>query len=449
VRWSGSLLVFTLAGLACGSAEKRPAADAATALATDGPAADATPDAAPAEAAPAAPTLNTVTLRPGDDKSLQHLECAMNAAGEAVAVWKESDADGKLQVWAAQLPREQGAWRPLVRLGARPTSDLDRVSATVDGEGRALAVWNELDGADAGVVAARFLPATGWEPPKRISPGWVLSLVGSGSGEATAWSALEGTPPTLVRFAPATGWQADSAFQVPRPGFFFASPLGRGVHLWNQPAAATPGAHELLLVEYGAGGAWTAPARLQEALPFDHPFPMINGAIARDGSGVVIWNRGGEAQGELWSSVSAQPGAWQPPHRLAGGEAPLWNTTLLARDGGDVLAAWESGSPPRRKVWAALRTAGHWHPAVVLGDGSELVTGALGAAGSAVVAWATPHRVYARRHTAGSGWGPPLLAQGQNGGVADLCAGIDEKGRGWILWINGGPQMLRAAPVPE
>jgi hypothetical protein len=38
---------------------------------------------------------------------------------------------------------------------------------------------------------------------------------------------------------------------------------------------------------------------------------------------------------------------------------------------------------------------------------------------------------------------------GDNGGVADLCALIDEQGRGWIVWISGSPQVLRVAAIAD
>jgi len=103
--------------------------------------------------------------------------------------------------------------------------------------------------------------------------------------------------------------------------------------------------------------------------------------------------------------------------------------------------------PPRRKVWAALRSGGAWQASTILAEGAEADTAALAASGRALVAWSTAYRVYGRHYFPGQGWGPPRLALGDNGGVARLCAFIDAEGRGWILWVNGGPQKLRAAPI--
>jgi hypothetical protein len=435
--------LLSLAGLACGGTAARPAPLDAAAEAHDPEDAGS---ATTADAAPADPMLDTVMIRPGGERTLQHMDCVVNAAGDGMALWRETDFDGKHQVWASHLSRERREWQSAELVGARPATDLDRLAVTLDAGGQALAVWNELDGPQAGVVWSRFLPATGWAPVQRIAAGWVLSMVGSAAGDAVAFGVVEGTPPTLLRYAPGVGWTLDSTLRLERTGFFFASPVGRGILAWNQPAGA--GA-ELLASEYGPAGNWSQLLRMQEVRPFDHPFPMINATLAADGAGLLVWNRGGELQGELWASARSAPGTWEAPHRLEDGEAALWTTTVLVQEGGDGLVTWETGSPPRRKIWAALRAQGQWQPSVMLGEGSEFVTGALAPSGSAVVAWSTPRRVYGRRYTPAGGWGAPLLALGDNGGVADLCAGIDARGRGWIIWISGSPQVLRAAPIGD
>src|SRR5205814_1065089 len=94
-----------------------------------------------------------------------------------------------------------GGWQPAQSLGERPAADLNQLAVTVDGDGRTLAVWNESDGPAAGVVGTSFAPGSGWAAPARIGPGWVLTLAGSRAGDAVAFGVLEGTPPTLLRYA--------------------------------------------------------------------------------------------------------------------------------------------------------------------------------------------------------------------------------------------------------
>jgi hypothetical protein len=406
------------------------------------PAAPPAPDATAMET-PVDPRLDTVTIRPGGDRNLQHLDCSGNAAGEGMALWRETDGAGAISVWASHLAG--GSWDAPRSLGQRPTADLNQIGVSVDAGGSAIAVWNESDGPGAGVVGARFAPATGWTAVERIGAGWVLTLAGSPAGDAVAFGVLEGATPTLLRYAPAAGWTADASLRVEHQGFFFASPVARGLMTWNQAEA---GGSALVASEYAAG-AWSAPVRVQEPLAFDHPLPSVNAALAADGSGLLVWNRGGEAQGSLWVAETAGPGTWKPPRLLADGDAPLWTTTVLVREGAAGMVTWETGMPPRRQVWTALRANGAWQERLNVGEGSEFVTAALAATGHALVGWSTPRRVYGRHHTPGVGWGEARLAVGDNGGVADICALIDDRGRGWIVWISGSPQVVRAAAIAD
>jgi hypothetical protein len=428
---------------------------ASSARGTPGPADAGGPS--PAADAPLAPTagppLAPVSIRVGEGRALQHLGCAIAGAGDGVVVWREKDREERSAVWVSQLVANRAGWQPAQPLRAPGAVEIDGVAAAVDEQGRALAVWNEFDGTTGLVSGARFAPEGGagssprWSSPAPLAVGWILNLVGGPAGEAAAYGILEGASmPTLLRHSPDRGWEPDSGLATARAGFFFADPRGRGLLIWNQPAA--PGAQEVLAARHPFRGSWSDPTRVQEGRAFDHPLPSVNAALAADGSGLVVWNRGGDLQGELWAAVTDADGGWEAPHRLADGEAPLWTTTPLWTVGGEALVIWETGNPPRRKVWAARRRGGAWQPSVVLGQGSEIATGALSPSGEALVSWSTPGGLQARRSAPAGAWGPPSVAGSGAEGIADLCAGIDADGRAWMIWIGSSPQVVRAARMP-
>jgi hypothetical protein len=85
----------------------------------------------------------------------------------------------------------------------------------------------------------------------------------------------------------------------------------------------------------------------------------------------------------------------------------------------------------------------------MLGEGSEITTGAYEPNGSAVVAWSTPRGVFARHYTPGRSWAATAGMLGDRVGVADLCAGIDARGRSWIVWVGESPQQIRAAALAD
>jgi hypothetical protein len=407
------------------------------------------PDAAPGPDAPApdapmpgaASPLATTVVRPPADRSLQDLHCALSRGGDGIAVWRETDADFQSQVWSARLTRDGQTWQPPLQVGARPAAQVDGPLATIDDEARALAVWNETGTATAGVVAARGLPATGWDTPAVISAGWVTTLVGTPAGAAVAHGVVEGKPPTLLRYLPASGWLPDAALHLDHDGTLFAAPSGAALLAWNTP---TPAGQALSTSDY-LQGTWTPPTILQAARPLTNPLPIVDGALT-DGSALLLWNRGGEIRGELWAAT--RNGApWDPPMMLDDGEAPLW-TTHVALSGSNAVVVWETGDAPARKVHAAVRIAGGWQPSPTLGAGSELTAVGITPTGTAVVAWSTPGGVFARLYTPSTGWSAPSAWLDDLAGVASLCAGIDARGRAWLLWIGQSPQLIRAALIP-
>src|SRR5438128_1502954 len=88
------------------------AANLDAAAAADQGAAAPTTDAAGVEAAVPDPVLTPVMIRPGGERTLHHLDCTINAAGDGMALWRETDFDGKHQVWTTRLPGEGGGWAP-------------------------------------------------------------------------------------------------------------------------------------------------------------------------------------------------------------------------------------------------------------------------------------------------------------------------------------------------
>jgi hypothetical protein len=402
------------------------------------------PDAPPAaEVAP----LAAVVVRPPSDRSLQDIDCALGPGGDGIVVWRETDADFRSQVWSSRLPPDQRAWQAPLAIGARPAGQVDGPFVTIDDRGRALAVWNETGAADPGVVGARGLPASGWEAPAVISAsGWVTALVGEATGEAVAFGVVEGKPPTLLRHSPDGGWSPDPMLRLERDGSFFASSSGAALLAWSAPAAA---GQELFTSDYLPSTGWTAPARLQEARPLDSPLPILNGALTPDGTGLLLWNRGGEVRGELWVAARASGMPWEPPRLLTDGAAPLWTTEVAAAGIDGAVVVWETGDGPRRTVNAAVRTGGAWQPSAILGTGSELTAGAVAATGAAVVAWSTPGGVFARRYTPGRGWSATSAWPDDFAGVASLCTAIDATGRAWIVWVGESPQVVRAAAEPR
>jgi len=116
-----------------------------------------------------------VLLESDDTGNATFPELAVNANGDAVAVWHFSEGTGT-HVFAARYDPGAGSWGSPIPLDAS-NEDATFPDVTVDPSGRALAVWRQTGSANAASVwAASFDPGTGtWSTAARIASGGIDS----------------------------------------------------------------------------------------------------------------------------------------------------------------------------------------------------------------------------------------------------------------------------------
>ena len=182
------------------------------------------------------------------------VELAVNAHGDAVAVWQKPGF-----VIQAARAGAGGSWEPPVDL-SRPGRDNVEPSVAIDPQGAAVATWMSIASADDEVVQAAVMPPGGaWEPPAAVS-----------------------RPAAVTTF--------DSRPVVAAAG------TGKAVAVWTRYDGT-----ELIAqsAEHPRGGAWTAPVDVSQ-----RGAHARDPAVAADGEGnaAAAWNRMG------WPSVAQVAG---------------------------------------------------------------------------------------------------------------------------------------------
>ncbi|MFZ1986784.1 MAG: hypothetical protein WAU91_20400 [Desulfatitalea sp.] len=120
------------------------------------------------------------------DGPADSLELAMNGEGKAVIVWIQDDA-----VWASRF--DGLSWGAAVKISGDP-SPASSPRIAMDTAGNAIAVWLKADGSDAGEVWASRLDGAAWEEAQRIgtAPATSVQLAMSANGSAIAVWESEG-----------------------------------------------------------------------------------------------------------------------------------------------------------------------------------------------------------------------------------------------------------------
>src|SRR3989304_2472137 len=123
-------------------------------------------------------------------------QVAVDAAGNAVAVWHQSDGT-RTNIWANRYAVGAG-WGPAPLVETLDLGDAEYPDVAMDAAGNALAGWYQFDGTRFDVWANRFVPSAGWGTAQRIENGAdnafgpALAMDRSGNGVAV-FTQFDGT----------------------------------------------------------------------------------------------------------------------------------------------------------------------------------------------------------------------------------------------------------------
>ena len=258
---------------------------------------------------------------------------AVDAASEAVAIWTTFDSGDRIVQGAVRSA--DGEWSEPDDLSeaGQLVTPLEAPDVAIDAAGNAIAVWKLLG--TNHIVQAAARPAGGdWEEPDDLSaPGQEAGepdVAINGAGEAVAvWTRLDGTDTIQAAARPAGGdWEepddlSDASQTAGEPGVAIDE-AGDAVAVWSRyngsnfiiQAAARP-----------AGGEWGEPNELSTAgQNAVSPVVAMNVAVGA----VAMWYRDDGANFRVQATVRPPDGDWPKPDTLsAAGEGAAFPEVAL------------------------------------------------------------------------------------------------------------------------
>jgi hypothetical protein len=294
----------------------------------------------------------------------------IDAAGHATAVWLQLESSGifRRSVWAARRPAG-GAWSAPVRLESSE-SDIAEFDLGLDASsGRAMVVWRETAGSNHDVWARPLAVDGSWgtaeviDTQDRNASGVRVALDAQGRAVAV-WNQLEPVGSWSVwsnRHVPGTGWGIAS--RVAPAGMTDTLPQlavaanGDAFVVWERAGAG------LWANRSSAGTAWGTPTPL-----VDKKTAVVNtqARVVADAQGraTVVWSRvapiGGRSTAQVWArrfdgawaseaAVAAEvTGTVAAEPRLAINEDGVLAVTWATSDG----AVWVNQAEPAQ-AWGA------------------------------------------------------------------------------------------------
>jgi len=357
-----------------------------------------------------------VMIGGGNGGNSSHPQVTIDPTGRAIAVWQEMD--GARWIVRANRYTPGLGWQSPTLIETDDADDAVDPDVAVDLNGNAIAVWTTTvtpgDYAPGRVFAKRFTPGTGWGEPTQISrndsPAWVPRVATDGEGNAIAmWY---GNGVWANRFVKGVGWGAPTqvAAELGGPAKIGFDAAGNAFAIWW--AWFPIGRHVLHLVHasrYDASqGSWEPPQMIG-----NNTLHSVDIAVTPRGNAIAVWRAV-----QSYDTMMAEPQVVARRYVTGGGwQSPV---TLSTFDMGCCVAA-SSDDDSATVVW----------------DRSILRSNAEGGQ-----SWETTG-IHAIRFVPGSGWGGPTVISGASDGdmvvmMGDPMEGLaaGPGGHAVALWVQ-------------
>lgn len=313
----------------------------------------------------------------------------------------------------------------------------------MDAAGDAVAIWCE----GQRVVTRRYVHAVGWQAPIELDPAhcWQTRIAMTAAGEAVAlWLGFQSGLWT-ARYS-AGAWSAPVQLDGPATGASVQPTVavdaaGNAIVSWVQ--GTWPSAIRLWARQYAAGtGTWEPSFLIDEHSAGDEGLGNVRVGFDAAGAALLLWRAGhvidGDIDEQLWSRRFVAATGWGPKQQIPGHTGATVAENLVVRADGSAYAVWKfiggaTGPVHNEQSW--FTPAAGWTPAErVSTEPSGEPTAALDASGRVIVAWNTTGDItYARRFT---GMAPEDAVVGPGGFAPRLApVGSDELTLAWTQQV--------------
>lgn len=326
---------------------------------------------------------------PGEDSTAPQV--AMNAAGEAVAIWAYRGSQITIK-GANRTPG--GTWTAAAGLSV-PGGDLGNLDVAIDPAGHATAIWTRFhtNTSDYVIEAADRSPAGQWGEPVQLSESgnnaWSPQLAVASSGHVVAvWSRWTDEGDTIIQAAekdPGEVWSktvdlSPKEGRATRPAVAVSDE--RTVVAWERDRVVEAATKVV-------GEDWQKPFEISGT---DSGEPAVG--MDSDGNALAIWDfepKVGFGDAEI-ASLSAGQNTWTKPNtlseRLVGeGAAPK----VAVDPTGQAMAIWTAGGATGPVVEAVSgAVGGNWGSPVTVSppdSWSRRAQIAMDSTGNAAVVW--------------------------------------------------------------
>ena len=234
-----------------------------------------------------------------DTGNAQQPSIAVNAAGEAVAVWMQPGGGVGINIWANRFT-PAGGWGTAQRISDGQGGAQGAQAVAIDASGHAIAVWQQADD----IWANRYTPGNGWGTPVVIDVGSgsagnpQIGMDASGNALVVWWQRAGGRINVeAARYIVGAGWgnpatlDSDDTGDVSAPQVA-VNAAGNAVVAWAWAADTGGGnyVYNVWATRYLPGIGW-GNAEPLDSNNVQQPNLSPHVAVGASQSAIVVWHR--------------------------------------------------------------------------------------------------------------------------------------------------------------
>lgn len=386
-----------------------------------------------------------------DDGDAFEPRIAIDANGNAIAVWQQSDG-ARISIWANRYTAGAG-WGVAELIETNDVQDAFDPRLGIDDAGNAIALWLQSDGVRPDLWANRYVAGVGWgaavllETDDSSDAVDHAIAVGADGDAAAVWVQSDGVFPSVWvnHYAAATGWGGAQRIDVAnlgesrQPGIAIDA-NGNAIAVWAQSDGARFNVHAN---SYPAGGGWGAAGLIESDDEGSAESPQI--AFDTDGNAIALWLQSDGTRPNLWSNRFSAGASWGVAEKIEFNDLGDARQHQLAIDAhGNAIALWAHSDGTRFSIWANRFDGADWGAAELIEtddtDDAEFPQLVFDSGGDAIAVWfqydAIGPSIWANRNRNGS-WGTAVLVETDDaGGALDPRIAIDRTGNAIAVWAQ-------------
>lgn len=389
-----------------------------------------------------------VLAETNDAGTAQNPQIAVDANGNAIVVWQQSDGT-RNNIWANRYTPDSG-WGTAVLIENNDASNAITPHVAMDADGNALAVWEQFSGPYPSVWANRYTAGLGWATPTLIETNnleWIVNprVAFDAAGNAMAvWEQGNGSPFRVWsnRYTAELGWGTPTLAETHETpaGVTFKSlrlvmsPNGSAVAVWLEPSESwlSPWTNR-----YTVGAGWGTPIVLEDDTGTAQSLDV---AMNANGNVVTVWYQQEGTRNNIWSNVSTPDGRWGTATLVETEDSEAWYPRIAMDAQGNALAVWQQHQGTHFTIRANRYTPedGWGTASVIQSDVTQAAASpqiVVDAAGNALAVWHQSGTLWSNRYTNDGGWGTAAPIDPDQAADATLgTIAIDASGNALATW---------------